>query len=155
MKKLLTIPSGPRAKWVVLAVWLLTVFAFSAASLPSKFEEIQENDSASFLPADAESTKALEATKEIQGAENVTIVAVYRRDGGLTAADKRQIAEDRAELNALRLGAPSRSRRRASRRTAARRCCSPTSPRTASPTRSSIRSRRCASGSATRAAGSR
>ncbi len=103
MKKLLTLPSGPRAKWVVVAFWLLTVFAFSAASLPSKFEEIQENDSASFLPADAESTKALEATKEIQGAENVTIVAVYRRDGGLTAADKRQIAEDREELNALRL----------------------------------------------------
>ena len=103
MKKLLAVPSGPRAKWVVVAIWLITVFAFSAAQLPSKFEEIQKNDSASFLPSSAESTKALEATKEIQGAENVTAVAVYRREGGLTAADKKRIAGDRAELNALQL----------------------------------------------------
>ena len=103
MKKLLTLPSGRRAKWIVVAIWLITVFAFSAANLPSKFEEIQKNDSASFLPSDAESTKALEATKEIQGAENVTVVAVYRRDGGLTAADRQRLAADRAELNALEL----------------------------------------------------
>ena len=103
MKKVLTLPSGRRAKWIVVAFWLITVFAFSAANLPSKFEEIQKNDSASFLPSDAESTKALEATKEIQGAENVTVVAVYRRDGGLTAADRKQLAADRAELNALKL----------------------------------------------------
>ena len=103
MKKLLTLPSGRRAKWIVVAIWLITVFAFSAANLPSKFEEIQKNDSASFLPSDAESTKALEATKEIQGAENVTVVAVYRRDGGLTAADRQRLAADRAELNALQL----------------------------------------------------
>ena len=103
MKKLLTLPSGRRAKWIVVAIWLITVFAFSAANLPSKFEEIQKNDSASFLPSDAESTKALEATKEIQGAENVTVVAVYRRDGGLTAADRQRLAADRAELTALEL----------------------------------------------------
>lgn len=103
MKNLLTLPSGRRAKWIVVAFWLITVFAFSAANLPSKFEEIQKNDSASFLPSDAESTKALEATKKIQGAENVTVVAVYRRDGGLTAADKQRLAADRAELNALKL----------------------------------------------------
>jgi RND superfamily putative drug exporter len=105
MKKLLTLSSGRRAKWIVLAIWLLTVFAFGAANLPGKFEEIQRNDSASYLPESAESTKALAATKEIQGSERVTMVAVYRRDGGLTAADKRQIAADREELNALKLPA--------------------------------------------------
>jgi RND superfamily putative drug exporter len=87
----------------VIAAWLLIVFGFSAAQLPAKFEEIQKNDSASFLPSDAESTKALEATKQIQGAENVTIVAVYRREGGLTAADKRLIDADRRELDGLEL----------------------------------------------------
>jgi hypothetical protein len=29
------------------------------------------------------------------------MVVVYRRDGGLTAADRRRIARDRAELNGL------------------------------------------------------
>lgn len=103
MKQLLALPAGRRAKWIVLAAWLLVVFGFSAAQLPAKFEDIQKNDSASFLPADAESTKALQATEEIQGAENVTIVAVYRREGGLTAADKRLIDADRRELDGLEL----------------------------------------------------
>jgi RND superfamily putative drug exporter len=105
MKKLLMLPAGPRSKWVVLAIWLVAIFAVSGAQLPTKFEDIQKNDSASFLPGDAESTKALEKTEELQGAENVTIVAVYRRDGGLTAADRARIAEDRERLNALRLPA--------------------------------------------------
>jgi RND superfamily putative drug exporter len=105
MKKLLMLPAGPRSKWVVLAIWIAAIFAVSGAQLPTKFEDIQKNDSASFLPGDAESTKALAKTEELQGAENVTIVAVYRREGGLTAADRAQIAEDRERLNALRLPA--------------------------------------------------
>ncbi|MCU0257544.1 MAG: MMPL family transporter [Solirubrobacteraceae bacterium] len=105
MKKLLMLPAGPRSKWVVLAIWIAAIFAVSGAQLPTKFEDIQKNDSASFLPGDAESTKALAKTEELQGAENVTIVAVYRREGGLTGADKAQIAEDRERLNALNLPA--------------------------------------------------
>ncbi len=105
MSKLLKIPSGHRAKWVVLAVWLLALFGASAAQLPAKFADAERNDSASYLPGDAESTKALDATEEIQGAENVTMVIVYRRDGGLTRADRARIAADRAELQALSLPA--------------------------------------------------
>ncbi|MEI2702236.1 MAG: MMPL family transporter [Baekduia sp.] len=105
MSRLLSFPAGRRAKWAVLGVWLVAVLAIGAAGLPTKFEDIQKNDSASFLPGDAESTKALEATTKLQGAENVTAVVVYRRDGGLTAADRRAIAADRNELNALKLDA--------------------------------------------------
>ncbi len=105
MKKLLTLSTGRRAKWVVLAIWVVTVFGFGAANLPGKFSDVERNDSASYLPESAESTKALAATKQIQGSETVTIVAVYRRDGGLTAADKQKIAADRTELNALKLPA--------------------------------------------------
>ncbi len=105
MKSLLTISTGRRAKWVTLVIWLLTVFAFAGANLPGKFSDVERNDSASYLPESAESTKALAATKEIQGSETVTVVAVYRREGGLTAADKAKIAADSAELNALKLPA--------------------------------------------------
>ena len=103
MKKLLTIATGPRSKWVVFAIWIITVLAFSGANLPGKFSSVEKNDSASYLPESAESTKALAATKQIQGSETVTIVAVYRRDGGLTAADRARIASDRTELNGLKL----------------------------------------------------
>ena len=106
MSRLLTVSAGPRAKWLVLALWLVVVFAAGALQLPSRFDKIQRNDSASFLPGKAESTKALAAQKKLQaGKEQVTMVVVYRRAGGLTAADRAHIASDRRTLNALSLPA--------------------------------------------------
>ncbi len=103
MKRILAIPAGRRAKWVVVAIWVGLLVVFSALQFPTKFEDVQKNDSASFLPASAESTKALTAVKLIQGKETVSIVTVYRRPSGLTAADRARIEQNRAELNALRL----------------------------------------------------
>jgi len=100
---LLTAFAGRRAKWVVAVVWLLAIFASFAANLPGKFTDAEENESTSFLPGDAESTKALEATKRFQDGELAPLVIVYRREGGLSDADKRRIAGDRAALNELRL----------------------------------------------------
>jgi RND superfamily putative drug exporter len=103
MKRILAIPAGRRAKWVVVAIWVGLLVLFSALQFPTKFEEVQKNDSASFLPASAESTKALTAVKVIQGEETVAIVTVYRRPSGLTAADRARIEQNRKELNALKL----------------------------------------------------
>lgn len=95
--------TGKRGRWVVVGLWLLAVVAFGAAQLPTKFEEVQKNESTSFLPGEAESTKALTDAEEIRGEESVTIVAVYRNPDGLTAADKARIRADRRELNSLDL----------------------------------------------------
>ena len=95
--------TGKRGRWVVVGLWLLAIVAFGAAQLPTKFEEVQKNESTSFLPGDAESTKALTDAEEIRGSESVTIVAVYRNPDGLTAANKAQIRADRRELNSLDL----------------------------------------------------
>jgi len=103
MKRILAIPAGRRAKWVVVAIWVGLLVLFSALQFPTKFEDVQKNDSASFLPASAESTKALTAVKLIQGKETVAIVTVYRRPSGLTAADRARIAQNRKQLNALKL----------------------------------------------------
>lgn len=108
MASMLAIPAGPRAKWVVAAIWLLVTFGSIAANLPGKFTEAENNESTSFLPGDAESTAALAATERFQGGELAPLVIVYRREGGLTAADRRRIAADRAELDELRLRATSR-----------------------------------------------
>jgi len=107
MSSLLSVASGRTAKWVVAGAWLLAVVAIIGLNLPGKYSEAQVNDSASFLPGDAESTKALEASERLQGGEKAALIVVYRRDGGLTAADKRRIAADRAELDGLRLRATS------------------------------------------------
>ncbi|HYI17068.1 MAG TPA: MMPL family transporter, partial [Solirubrobacteraceae bacterium] len=99
MAKLLTIPAGRIAKWIVLAIALVVLFGSFAANLPGKFADAENNESTSFLPGDAESTKALAVTEELQGGEQAPIVIIYRREGGLTPADQQQIADDRTELN--------------------------------------------------------
>ena len=69
MAKLLTIPAGRTAKWIVLAIALVVLFGSFAANLPGEYADAEKNQSTSFLPGDAESTKALEVTKELQGGE--------------------------------------------------------------------------------------
>ena len=99
MSRLLTLPTGRRAKWVVAAVWLLAMVGAFAADLPGKYADAENNESTSFLPSDAESTRALAVTEDLQGGEQAAVVVVYRREGGLTPADREQIAADRQELN--------------------------------------------------------
>ena len=103
MSRLLALPAGRRAKWIVAAVWFVALFASFAFNLPGKFADAERNESSSFLPGDAESTTALELQEALVDGEKVAIVVVYHRDGGLTAGDRRHVADDRAELNALGL----------------------------------------------------
>jgi RND superfamily putative drug exporter len=107
MSSLLSAASGRTAKWVIASIWFVAMFATFALDLPAKFTDAEQNESTSFLPGDAESTKALAVTERLQGGELAPLVIVYRREGGLTGADRRRIAADRAELNELRLRATS------------------------------------------------
>jgi RND superfamily putative drug exporter len=99
--------AGRRAKWVVALAWLAVVVGAFAANLPKKFSDAEKNESTSFLPGEAESTKALAVTKRLQGGELAPLVIVYHRDGGLKRADRRAIARDRKALNAEHLRATS------------------------------------------------
>jgi putative drug exporter of the RND superfamily len=87
----------------VFAIWFVGIFiAAGPANLPAKFSDAEQNESTSFLPGDAESTKALTATEELQGGELAPAVIVFRRDSGLTAADRRRIQEDVRRLTEKR-----------------------------------------------------
>jgi RND superfamily putative drug exporter len=98
-----TFPAGRRAKWVVFAIWFIGVFiAAGPANLPGKFEDAESNEATSYLPGSAESTKALKATESLQNGEIAPAVIVYRREAGLTAADRRTIAEDVEKMTAKR-----------------------------------------------------
>jgi putative drug exporter of the RND superfamily len=94
-RSIFTRPATPRAKWWVFAIWLVVIVVASGpANLPGKFTDAEDNESTSFLPGDAESTHALEAAEELQGGELAPAVIVYRRESGLTPADRQRIVED-------------------------------------------------------------
>jgi RND superfamily putative drug exporter len=102
-RSIFSLPAGRRAKWLVFAVWFVAIFiAAGPAQLPTKFADAEENESTSFLPGDAESTKALTATEELQGGELAPAVIVYRRESGLTAADRQKIQSDIGKLARLK-----------------------------------------------------
>ncbi len=99
MKSLLVLPIGPRARWITVAVWFLAMFVVFGTNVPGKFADAENNESVSYLPGDAEATRALEAQKKLVGSEQAPIVIVYRRDGGLTATDLARVRKNLAELN--------------------------------------------------------
>jgi RND superfamily putative drug exporter len=99
--RLFSLPAGPVAKWVVFFVWIAAVVGTIAADLPGRFTDAEENESTSFLPGDAESTKALEITEQLNDGDVAPTVVVYRRDGGLTQADRAAIRRDIGELNEI------------------------------------------------------
>jgi RND superfamily putative drug exporter len=101
MARLFSLPAGRMAKWVILLVVILLYGGLASQS--GKLEGAQKNESSSWLPADAESVKALDAVKRFPGGELAPAVVVFERRGGLTDADKRRIADTVAKLNTDRL----------------------------------------------------
>jgi RND superfamily putative drug exporter len=95
LTRLLTLPAGKRAKWIVLILWLIPVLALG--SLSGKLTSAEKNDPSNFTPSGAESTLVthLDTTVFPHGNAAFAIV-VYHRAGGLTAADYAREREDLA-----------------------------------------------------------
>ncbi|WP_207944723.1 MMPL family transporter [Actinomadura rubrisoli] len=86
--------TGRRSKWAVLAAWLLILML--AGGFAAKISDVQDNDPASWLPADSQSTRAVGiAEKHFAEHDRATAVVVYTRDGGLTPADLAKVDADR------------------------------------------------------------
>ncbi len=98
MRSLIVFAAGRRTKFLICAV-ALVLFGV-AGSFAGQLSSVQKNDSSSFLPGSAESSKALAEIKRYPSGEVAPAVVVYRRDGGLNAVDKALIATNRTELNA-------------------------------------------------------
>ena len=100
MNWLADIVSGRRSKWVVVVIWLLAVVVMMP--LGAKLADETKDDTASFLPASAESTRVVETLDaKFPAQETSQGLIVYQRDGGLTAADKEKIAADAKALEDL------------------------------------------------------
>ncbi|MEU9212829.1 MMPL family transporter [Streptomyces sp. NPDC048415] len=89
---------GRRSKWLIVGLWLVALVV--AAPLASKLTDAQDNDAASWLPGSAESTQVLDTSGTFRP-EQIPVVVVYARAGGLTAQDKQAIAQDVQQIKGL------------------------------------------------------
>jgi RND superfamily putative drug exporter len=83
MGKLAAFVTGRRTKWVVLGLWIVAVMALSP--LAAKVADVTSDETASFLPEDAQSTQVQALLKDrFPGGETSIGLIVYKRDGGPT-----------------------------------------------------------------------
>ncbi|MET9517768.1 MMPL family transporter [Streptomyces sp. NPDC002994] len=74
------------APWAVIALWAIAVAV--ALTFAGKLGDVQRDEAVDYLPASADSTQAEKLQQLLPGGETTDLVLVYRRDGGLTAADR-------------------------------------------------------------------
>jgi RND superfamily putative drug exporter len=86
-------------KWIVALIALLIFFPMFL--LGSKLTDVQNNEASSWLPASAESTKALERLAPFQDVNDIPTIVVYHRDGGLTAGDLAAAKDQLSEISAM------------------------------------------------------
>ena len=98
MRSLLTLSGTSKAKWFVVAFWVAVFFGLNAVNIFDKYADAEQNRSVDYLPSGAESVDVIDTVADFPSGERFTAVVVYRRDGGLTAADRALVVKDRAEL---------------------------------------------------------
>ena len=100
--------AGRRTKWVVIAAWIVALIAL--APLGAKLADVTSDDTTSFLPPQAESTKVQASSQGPfpRRRDDQRPHRLQARGGGLTAADKQRIASDAARIDkALPVTGPS------------------------------------------------
>jgi RND superfamily putative drug exporter len=81
--------TGRLTKWLVLGFWILVLVGATAFAGPfgSKLSDVQSNEASSWLPQNAESTRALDQLKAFQDPNALPTVVVYEKQSGLSPAD--------------------------------------------------------------------
>lgn len=92
-KRLPSLPGGRRSKWAVLVAWLILVVAIGP--LAGKVGDVEDDGPNAFLPSGAESARVNTELEKFRADELTAAVAVYTRDGGLTAVDRAKVDADR------------------------------------------------------------
>jgi len=89
--------SGRRSKWVVIAVWIGLLVAFSPASMTLSDVTTDETATADSLPEDSQSARLAQTLADrFPEGESLLSLIVYTRSGGLTGADRAKVLADAA-----------------------------------------------------------
>jgi RND superfamily putative drug exporter len=104
IERLASAVGGPRGRWATIAIWVAIGVAGWVGH--SKIGDVTAAGQSSFLPADSESTRAIEALETGGGngggaGEEVPAVIVFDRPGGLSEADLAAIGRVGDGLNRL------------------------------------------------------
>jgi RND superfamily putative drug exporter len=78
--------TGPRGRWLTVAAWV----ALGLAGLLARthIDEVTAAGQSSYLPAHAESTQVVDLLqRDFKGGNDVPVLVVFERNGGLSAAD--------------------------------------------------------------------
>ncbi len=94
--------TGPRGRWVTVGVWL--VLGVAGLLARTQIGEVTSAGQSSFLPANAESTRAVDLLqRDFKGGADVPVLIVFERNGGLTGADLNAIGRLGSGLERLGL----------------------------------------------------
>ena len=99
--------TGRVTKWLVLVFWILVVVV--AGPLAGKLTDVQDNQASSWLPASAESTKALDKLAPFQNENDIATVLVYEKSAGLTKADLATIGDQLDQIQGLNGAVPAKA----------------------------------------------
>ncbi len=91
--------TGRVSKWIVLALWIVALVVLGGFA--GKLTEVQNNEAASWLPGNAESTRALEKMAPFQDPNAIPTTVVYEKPAGLGPADLAAMKSQAAELQAM------------------------------------------------------
>jgi putative drug exporter of the RND superfamily len=91
--------TGRVTKWIVLAAWIVIMVV--ASGFAQKLTDVQNNEASSWLPASAESTKALTKLAPFMDENDIPTIIVYQRDGGLTSDDLSAIQAQVPEIQKM------------------------------------------------------
>ena len=87
--------SGPRSKWVVIAVWIVLLVVSLPGSMTIDEVTSDQTATAESLPSDSDAARvAEELAGQVRRRRGVLALSVYQRAGGLTDADRAKIAAD-------------------------------------------------------------
>src|SRR3954469_11352187 len=92
--------TGKVTKWIVLAFWVVAVVVLG--TFAGKLTEVQDNEASSWLPGNAESTKALDKLTPFQDPNAIPTTVVYEKKSGFTAGDYVTMKDQAAELQGMK-----------------------------------------------------
>src|SRR6195952_1660915 len=92
--------TGRVTKWLVLLFWVGAVGILG--SFAGKLTDVQDNQASSWLPGNAESTRALDKLKPFQNPNAIPTTVVYEKKAGFAPADLAAMKGQATQLQAMK-----------------------------------------------------